>query len=108
MEIGENSPPTILLLENKYLKNTGWNMWTELQEALENLNLVSASSDDLIERLPTETFQFDERQFFKEGKVVQVFVNRYERSQKARLECIKNYGDNCHACGFNFGHFMVI
>ena len=34
---------------------------------------------------------------------MQVFVNRYERSQKARSECIKHYGDKCVVCSFDFG-----
>ncbi|MGN6400355.1 MAG: HNH endonuclease [Flavisolibacter sp.] len=97
--------PAYYFIIGEYYKNTGWNMWAELQEALENLNLVSTSSDDLIERLPTEAFQFDESHLLKEGKVVQVLVNRYERNQKARLECIKHHGDNCYVCGFSFGHF---
>lgn len=78
-------------------------MWEEIQEALENLNLVSGDPDDLIERLPTETFQFEENELFKEGKVVQVFVNRYERNQKARQQCIKHHGDKCYVCDFDFG-----
>ena len=55
--------------------------------------------------MPTETFQFDEQQLFKEGKIVQVFVNRYERNQEARTKCINHYGDSCYVCGFNFGQF---
>jgi len=70
---------------------------------LKNLNLVSADTGNSNERLPTETFQFDEKELFKEGKVVQVFVNCYERNQKARQECIKHHGDKCFACGFDFG-----
>lgn len=97
--------PAYFLLIGEYYKDTGWEMWEELQEALENLKLVSNNSKegDEIERLPTETFQFDERQLFKEGKIVQVFVNRYERNQEARTKCIKHYGDSCCVCGFSFG-----
>lgn len=97
--------PAYFFLVGEYFKDTGWNMWEELQKALENLNLVSGDTDDryIIERLPTEAYQFDEQQLFKEGKVVQVFVNRYERNQEARLQCIKHYGDGCYVCGFNFG-----
>ncbi len=95
--------PAYFFIVGEYFKDTGWNMWGELQEALENLNLVSIDGEtEVIERLPTETFQFDERQLYKEGKVVQVFVNRYERNQGARLKCISHHGDSCHVCGFNF------
>ncbi|MFT3748197.1 MAG: hypothetical protein QM768_07765 [Agriterribacter sp.] len=95
--------PAYFLLIGEYYKDTGWKMWDELQQALKNLNLVSIDTDNSNERLPTETFQFDEKELFKEGKVVQVFVNRYERNQKARQECIRHYGDKCFACGFDFG-----
>lgn len=96
--------PAYFLFIGEYFKDTGWNMWEELREALQNLKLVSNATDEsaTIEPLPTETFKPDEQQFFKEGKVVQVFVNRYERNQDARLKCIEIYGDHCYVCGFNF------
>ncbi len=101
---GQKETPAYFLIVGKYYKETSWNMWEELQEALKKLNLVSSDrEDDIIERLPTEMFQFDEQQLYKEGKVVQVFVNRYERNQEARLKCIKHYGDSCYVCGFDFG-----
>lgn len=93
------------LLVGEYYKDTGWEMWEEIQQALQNLNLVSEDTDNSIERLPTEAFQFDEKEMLKEGKVVQVFVNRYERNQKARQECIRHHGDKCFVCGFDFGLF---
>lgn len=37
-----------------------------------------------------------------EGAVRQVTANVYERSPQARQQCIKFYGWNCSACGFNF------
>ncbi len=87
-------------------ERAGWEMRENLMIALENLNLVSQNETDIsiTEKLPTEE-QFDEERFHKEGKVIQVFVNRYERNQKARLECIKHHSDNCFVCGFNFGKF---
>lgn len=95
--------PAYFLLIGEYYKDTGWEMWDELQQALRNLNLVSEDTDNSSERLPTETFQFDENELYKEGKVVQVFVNRYERNQRARQECINHFGDKCFTCGFDFG-----
>jgi 5-methylcytosine-specific restriction protein A len=65
-------------------------------------NLTSSETGNRIEYLPTETAQFDGDEFLKEGKVVQVLVNRYERNQKARQECIRHYGDKCFICGFDF------
>ncbi len=86
-------------------KKTGLVMWDNLKKALENLRLVTIDNTDFdaSERLPTETFQFDETELFKEGKVIQVFTNRYERNQRARLECIKHFGNKCSVCDFNFG-----
>ena len=37
-----------------------------------------------------------------EGSVKSIQVNKYERSGKARQECIDHYGSNCTVCGFNF------
>lgn len=82
-------------------------MWDNLKEALENLRLVNngMSNTEIYEPLPTETFQTDESDFLKEGKVIQVFTNRYERNPKARHECIKYYGCKCTVCDFDFGKF---
>lgn len=85
----------------------GWKLWDELKEALENLNLVGekVTKAEYANRLPTEVMPFEEAKFYKEGKVTEVFVNRYERNQKARTECIKHYGAICQGCGFDFGAF---
>jgi predicted HNH restriction endonuclease len=40
---------------------------------------------------------------FREGAVVRVSVNAYERNPAARRACIEQYGTNCCICGFNFG-----
>lgn len=88
----------------EYKKNIGWIMWAELKKALENLNLVTGdiSQNIYTDRLPTEIMPFEEKRFYEEGKATEVFVNRYERNQKARLECIKHYGNTCQGCGFDF------
>ncbi|MCI5140207.1 MAG: HNH endonuclease [Candidatus Electrothrix sp. ATG1] len=38
----------------------------------------------------------------KEGALRQVTVNAYERSARARAECIKHYGAKCCVCDFEF------
>ena len=38
-----------------------------------------------------------------EGSVTTVTVNKFERSPKARRECIDHYGAKCSACGIDFG-----
>ena len=89
------------MISDGYSKQTGWTLLPEIQEALENLGLV-ADGLSIEERLSTETQPFDEQLFLKEGKVIQVFVNKYERNQRARIECIEALGDKCYACGFDF------
>lgn len=85
----------------------GWKLWDELKTALENLNLVQEgmTKAGYIDRLPTEALPFEENKFYKEGKLTEVFVNRFERNQNARSECIKHYGAVCQGCGFDFGAF---
>lgn len=39
---------------------------------------------------------------YPEGAMMRVFVNRYERSVKARAECLKAHGHRCTACGMDF------
>lgn len=39
---------------------------------------------------------------YPEGGKKQIMVNAYERSEKARKECIEHYGYNCAVCGFDF------
>lgn len=87
----------------EYKKNV-WTMRDELKKALENLNLVEegVSKTPYTDRLPTEIMPFDEKKLYEEGKATEIFVNRYERNQKAKLECKKHYGTTCHGCGFDF------
>lgn len=89
----------------EHYKEIGWYMWHELRAALENLNLVTKGGDAMrgIERLPTEIPPYDEERFFVEGKVLKIYVNKYERSIEARLKCIAHFGSKCYACEFDFG-----
>ncbi|MRJ47087.1 HNH endonuclease [Fundicoccus ignavus] len=38
----------------------------------------------------------------KEGSVMSVTINSYERNSKARKKCIEHYGISCQVCGMNF------
>lgn len=98
----KGSQPAFFEIVGKYYENIGWVMWVNLKQALEQLNEVSFGGKEFIERLSTEAEPFEENKFLKEGKLVQVLVNRYERSQKARLQCISYYGKKCSACNFDF------
>jgi len=63
---------------------------------------------DEIQRVLNEIFESTiypdelENQTLSEGAKKQVIVNAYERSLKARQECIKHYGTKCFICGFDF------
>ncbi len=37
-----------------------------------------------------------------EGAKFRIFVNKFERSTKARRKCLQHYGYDCCVCGFNF------
>lgn len=41
---------------------------------------------------------------YAEGAKIQVTVNAYERSEKARKKCIEYHGCVCAVCGLNFAH----
>lgn len=97
----KDRPAYFRLVSDRYFTDTGWTMNENLKHALENLKLVDRQKE-VYQRLTTETLPFAETELLREGKVVQVFVNRYERSQKARRECIKHYGDKCVVCSFDF------
>ena len=96
-------PAYYTLVSEKYQKNVGWTMHSNLKTALEELKLVDGQNSEIYERLPTETLPFEDRTLHTEGKAIQVFVNRYERNQNARIECIRHYGHKCQVCEFDFG-----
>lgn len=91
----------------EYKKKIGWIMWDELKKALENLKIVETDTtqNDYPDILPTEIMPFEEEKFYEEGKVTEVFVNRYERNREAREKCIEHFGRFCQGCGLDFGKF---
>jgi hypothetical protein len=48
-----------------------------------------------VEELPSEIE-------YVEGTARPVLMNAYERNRRAREKCLRHYGRNCAACGFNF------
>ncbi len=46
--------------------------------------------------------EISEKEVYFEGAIKRIFVNIYERHNKAREKCIEHYGINCYICGFNF------
>lgn len=74
-----------------------WIMRPELVIAFENVfgqddRELLYSGEATIEDTPT----------LSEGAVSQVFVNRYERSRRARRMSIAHHGSQCVVCGFDF------
>ena len=59
------------------------------------IDLLSAKT---INKLPEEV----NKNTMIEGGCKSILINAYERSPKARLECIKYYGAKCIVCGFSF------
>lgn len=52
-------------------------------------------------KIPEEVDDVDSK-LYKEGKLVKVLVNKYERNFSARNECISYHGLNCKVCDMNF------
>ncbi|MGF1692554.1 HNH endonuclease [Photobacterium kagoshimensis] len=67
---------------------------------LENLGftVIQRSVDDQPEKLPEEVSGN-----YDEGNVIQVKVNKYERSRAARKACIEIHGTVCIACSADLG-----
>jgi predicted HNH restriction endonuclease len=101
---GRTERPGYFLLVGPYTER-GWKMIKNLKRALDELGLTDpkVQGNDISERLPTEALSFEESTLFKEGTVIQVYVDRFERNQKARLKCIEHFGDRCFVCEFDFG-----
>jgi 5-methylcytosine-specific restriction protein A len=58
-----------------------------------------------VSKLPDADYRFPdeiEMDDLHEGAKVQVVVNKYERSAKAREVCIRHYGAQCTVCGLRF------
>lgn len=102
--IGSKERPAYsTFISESYRPKIGWTMNENLKKAMEELNLASMQNNILYDRLPTETLSFDETLLFTEGKIMKVFVNKYERNLKARNACIRHYGNKCCVCQFDFG-----
>ena len=71
--------------------NSAFNRYLEfLEEETENIKFKIIYPDDIVSENITE------------GSRKQVTVNAYERSPKARQECIDEYGYKCCICAFDF------
>ncbi len=71
----------------------------DFSEPLGSYHQPSSSSEEIF---PDEV---SSGQNYYEGATKKITVNVYERSAKAREDCIDNYGVSCSVCGFNFKEF---
>jgi predicted HNH restriction endonuclease len=99
MHKGKERPSYFSFVHDYY--EEGWDLVPNLQKAMENLGWTKELTADDYERLETEEKAID-RSFFKDGKLIQVSVNRYERDQKARKQCLKVHGNKCIGCELDF------
>lgn len=81
------------------------------RQALRGVVEITPESADLLDDFlePSDTVDTNEPGEITSGKecvegaTKKVFVNRFERNQRARAACIEEYGARCFVCGFDFG-----
>jgi 5-methylcytosine-specific restriction protein A len=78
-----------------------WILRPELAEAICELHEMGEVQVGYRANLPEE-IDFKNDQNFYEGAIKQIYVNSYERNDRARYLCILKYGTNCVICGFDF------
>src|SRR4051812_14235842 len=76
-----------------------WNRVPNHGKAIENLKWDM--TDEGLESVFTEETQTT-RTMFRDGKLTQVWVNRYERDLKARKAAEKLHGKKCFGCKLDF------
>jgi len=91
----------IIIVENPY-------PYVHKDNSEEDISAYKVTMDNLTERirellcdspLPEEIVDLEK---YPEGAKLQIAINRYERSAKARRMCIEHYGTKCAVCDFNF------
>ena len=92
--------PAYFLFVHQYT-DEGWDLNQRLQKAMENLGWTKELTADDYERLETEEKGID-RSWFRDGKLIHIAVNRYERDRKAREQCLKLHGRKCKGCQLDF------
>ncbi len=75
-----------------------WKLRKELVQAIEELRLFDDIENLFNDELESTVFVEGE----EEGKKIQYFTTKYERSQKNRSAAIQFHGLTCRVCGFNF------
>jgi 5-methylcytosine-specific restriction enzyme A len=92
-------------IENKVKDGNGPEKIKKFKEELEDKFLVKigneyyAASKDGITNISEEVI---DRKLYHEGAAREIWINSYERNQKARMKCIEHYGYKCQICDFDF------
>ncbi len=73
-----------------------------ISEMYSEKNIIERSNKDIN---ADEEYKFIEDTNFKEGNMITVKVNKYERSKQAREKCLEYYGYRCYVCGFDFEQY---
>jgi predicted HNH restriction endonuclease len=92
--------PAYFTAVHGYYKN-GWDLLPNLRKAMEQLGWTTQAAIAGHDILVTEE-QLLDRTLFKEGKLLQVQVNRYERDPKARKACLALHKPYCAGCAVDF------
>ncbi len=80
----------------------GWELVENLQIAMENLGwLDEYEKDHNTINLEFETSRLVDK-LYREGKLVPVYVNKYERDRSLRDACLSEKKDKCLGCEINF------
>ena len=79
-----------------------WHQWLTLDRDKEIIQMPSELPNRSPIRLAEEILTDST---YSEGTVARILVNRYERDERARAECINRYGAKCDLCGFVFVEF---
>lgn len=70
--------------------------------ALSNNDRESRVKLNLHDKVFPDEIHDDVSRLYPEGMIKRIAVNAYERSNRARTECIKRYGVKCMVCEMNF------
>ena len=76
------------------LKTKGLKHYLSFLKTLKKINEKDEKLDDIEFEVITEEY--------KEGSLLDCHGSKYERSRKARKECLEYYGYTCRVCGFDF------
>jgi predicted HNH restriction endonuclease len=98
----DEARPSYYLLIHSGNKEGHWQLNANLALAIKNLGWIADHNvAEEFTSLGTEVTHPTEN-LFMEGKLVRVFVNRYERNPALRMKCLEYYNSKCVGCDEDF------